>query len=647
MRLFLVTVGMLALAGCSRGGDAGAGAVRVEVFYATFRPGCLTVTVLDEADPSHTETQKLTVDEGNSDTKKVAVFRKEDWGRTLRVTASARELSCAGPEVATSSQVVEVPEKGATVAYLDLRAEDIDGDGYVSASTKGTDCDDTDATVHPGAEEKCGGKDSNCANNGDDDATDKRAYYVDADKDGYGNSLQGTIACAPPPDMVAQGGDCHDNNPTVHPGQAELLCDGQDEDCDGEADDDFQVGASCEAELGCAGTRVSCSADQKAAPCVRMEPPQEWYVDRDGDGRAGTAVGPACKAPSGAVSTRNDCDDSSRFIGGAEVCDRLDNDCKGGVDEGTVCNSHVWTTEAVSGESAAWAVVTAYAPGKAWLAGDSGRLAHVDWKAQTRASRFSCTGDWKAAWARPRDGRVFLGGEQGVLATTTAASGATCPSASVPGVTNTINGLVGFERNGVTTVYAVTSGGHVLRWEWPDTQTEPSAPVLMERLAANLKSVHGLGPDTLLAVGAEDYLVIGGPLPRAFRLDMASGKWTREPLPNNVGTGYLRGVSVVDGGLAYAVGDGGLVLKRENGAWSKLSSPTGSDNLLDVVAFHPTLVFVVSTRSNSYLHRLNGTAWSEPAHPAQPLRSLDALRPEELWASGGSGTWMRWGAPAP
>ncbi|WP_257446177.1 MopE-related protein [Archangium lipolyticum] len=644
MRLFLVTVGMLALAGCKRD-EAGAGAVRVEVFYATFHPGCLTVTVQDEADPSRTETQQLTVDGGNSDTKTVAVFRKADWGRTLRVTASAREISCAGPEVATSSQVVEVPEKGATAAYLDLRAEDLDGDGYVSASTKGSDCDDTDATVHPGAEEKCGGKDSNCAN-GDDDATDKRPYYPDADGDGYGNSLQGTVACAPPPNMVAQGGDCHDTDPTVHPGRAELLCDGQDEDCDGKADDDFQLGASCEAELGCAGKRMSCSADRTEAPCVRTEEPKQWYVDRDGDARAGTSVGLSCEMPPDAVATPNDCDDTSRFIGGTEVCDGLDNDCKGGVDEGTVCGSHDWKTETVSGESESWPVVTTYAPGKAWLAGDGGRLAHVDMSAQTRATRFSCTGDWKAAWARPSDGRVFLGGSQGVLATTTTASNATCTTASVPGMTSTLNGLVGFERNGVTTVYAVSSGGHVLRWEWPATQAEPSAPVMMERLAANLRSIHGLSTDTLLAVGAEDYLL--DTVPRVFSLDTASGKWKRENLPNNVGTGYLRGVFVVDGGLAYAVGDKGLVLKRENGTWSKPSSPTGAgSDLRDVVAFHPTRVFVLSNKSNTYLHRFDGTAWSEPLNPAQSLLSLDALRPEEIWASGGNGTWTRWGQQNP
>ncbi|QRN93027.1 putative metal-binding motif-containing protein [Archangium violaceum] len=644
MRLFLVTVGMLALAGCSRD-EAGAGAVRVEVFYATFRPGCLTVTALDEADPSRTETQQLTVDEGKSDTKTVAVFRKADWSRTLRVTASARELSCAGAEVATSSQVVEVPEKGAATAYLDLRAEDLDGDGYVSASSKGTDCDDTDATVHPGAEERCGGKDSNCAN-GDDDATDKRAYYEDKDGDGYGNSLQGTVACAPPTGWVAQTGDCHDGNPNVRPGRAELLCDGQDEDCDGKADDDFQVGASCEAELGCGGTRMTCSADQTSAPCVRTEAPKEWFVDRDGDGHAGTSAGQSCKAPSpGAVSTQSDCDDASRFrfASGTEVCDGLDNDCEGGVDEGGVCGSHAWKTETVSGESASWPVVTTYAPGKAWLAGDNGRLAHVDMSAQTRVSRFSCAGDWKAAWARPSDGRVFLGGAQGALATTTAASNATCVTASVQIVTSTINGLVGFERNGVTTVYAVTSGGHVLRWEWPATQAEPSAPVEMQRLAANLRSIHGLSPDTLMAVGAEDYLLIN-PLPRAFSLDMATGKWKPEELPTNLGTGYLRGVSMTDGGLAYAVGDKGLVLERRNGAWSKPASPTGAGlDLLDVVAFHPTLVYVLSNKSNTYLHRFNGTAWSEPLNPTQSLLSLDALQPDELWASGGSGTWTRWG----
>jgi hypothetical protein len=646
MRLFLVTVGMLALAGCSRGTDSsGQGAVRVELFYATFHPGCLTVTVRDEAEASHTETQELPVESGHSDDKTVAVFRKADWSRNLRVTASAREVSCSGPEVATSSQSIEVPQTGAAVVYLDLRAQDLDGDGYVSARApgKGTDCDDEDARVYPGAPETCDGKDSNCSGT-ESDATDKHGYYVDADGDGYGNALQVVRGCVPPSGAVAEAGDCHDADKTIHPGQPEPRCDGVDEDCDGMADDEFRPGTACETELGCAGTR-QCSDDSTAAVCVATQSPLEWFVDQDGDGRFGTSVGLSCDTPPGAKSTKDadECNDTSRFIGGPEVCDRLDNNCAGGVDEG-VCAGNGWTSRTVLDASATWEAVATHGPGSAWLAGAGGRLAHVSGSTVTNVP--GCAGDWKSAWARPSDGRVFLGSVLGVLATTTT-SGSACVTASASGVTSPLTGLVGFERNGVTTVYAVTSGGHVLRWDWRDG-TSPAAPGVVARLAANLKAVHGAGPDTLLAVGAEDYQLGGSGSPRAFRVDTSSGQWVRESLPADVGTGYLRGVYAVDGRRAYAVGDRGLLLARENGTWRKLPTPGGStEDLLDVVAFDPTVVLVLSSKSGEPLHLLNAQSgtWSEPYRPSGALLSLDALEPQEQWAVGAAGTLVRWGPP--
>ncbi len=641
MRLFLVAVGMWALCGCSRGGEAEAGAVRVEIFYATFRPGCLTVTALDEADASHTETQQLAVDERRSDDRTVAVFRKADWSRTLRVTASAREGSCSGPEVASSSQVVEIPEKGATLVYLDLRAQDLDGDGFVSASAsggKGTDCDDNDSRTYPGAAETCDGKDSNCSGN-EDDAVDKRGYYVDADGDGYGDRTQVVRACTQPSGAVTEAGDCHDGKKNVHPGQTEQLCDGEDEDCDGSTDDDFLLGADCETEFGCGGKRA-CAVDGATAMCVSTQSPTEWFVDQDGDGRHGTSVGPSCKTQPDAKSTKDDCNEGSRFIGGTEVCDRLDNNCDGRVDEGGICPGSPWSSRTVLAGDTTWEAVTTYGQGKAWLAGAGGKLAHVDGATVTDVA--GCSGNWKAAWARPSDGRVFLGSADGVLASTTK-SGTACATASVGGVTSSLNGLVGFERSGVTTVYAVTSGGHVLRWEWRGES--PSAPVVTATVPANLRSIHGLGEGTLLAVGAESYQFDDSTaLPRAFRLDTAaSGSWKAESLPADLGTGFLRGVTVVDGRRAYAVGDRGLVLARDNGTWSKLSSPDGTTDLVDVVAFDPSVVLVLSKKSNTYLHRFNGTTWTEPFPQGQALLSIDGFDPQEQWAVGQGGTLVRWG----
>ncbi len=61
-------------------------------------------------------------------------------------------------------------------------------------------------------------------------------YYRDNDGDGYGNPAVTTISCAAPNGFVANNGDCDDGDASVKPGAAEL-CDGKDNDCDGQIDE--------------------------------------------------------------------------------------------------------------------------------------------------------------------------------------------------------------------------------------------------------------------------------------------------------------------------------------------------------------------------------------------------------------------------
>src|SRR5216117_3885508 len=67
--------------------------------------------------------------------------------------------------------------------------------GYV---TDNTDCNDANASVHPGATEICDGIDNNCEGQ-IDEGFPSVTYYRDADSDGYGNPLQTTTAkCSAP-----------------------------------------------------------------------------------------------------------------------------------------------------------------------------------------------------------------------------------------------------------------------------------------------------------------------------------------------------------------------------------------------------------------------------------------------------------------
>ena len=119
---------------------------------------------------------------------------------------------------------------------------DADGDGWGDDDDaacrsdggrvlEGGDCDDSDPSVHPGAEEVCDDVDNDC------DGTNLGPWpaWPDADSDGWGDEALGEEVCEMPRGWVEVGGDCDDGDPAVHPG-AEEVCDGADNDCDGGVD---------------------------------------------------------------------------------------------------------------------------------------------------------------------------------------------------------------------------------------------------------------------------------------------------------------------------------------------------------------------------------------------------------------------------
>jgi hypothetical protein len=65
--------------------------------------------------------------------------------------------------------------------------------------------------------------------------------------------------------------------------------------------------------------------------------PTRWYRDADGDGYGNAAESTtSCAAPVGYVSNDTDCDDTSAAThpGAVEICNGIDDNCNGGVDEG-------------------------------------------------------------------------------------------------------------------------------------------------------------------------------------------------------------------------------------------------------------------------------------------------------------------------
>jgi hypothetical protein len=92
------------------------------------------------------------------------------------------------------------------------------------------DCNDAAAWIRPGAEDLAGdGIDADCS------GADSVFCWIDADGDGFGI---GDATSADPDDcdgdgFVRAGGDCNDENSTIHPGAYDEPDDGVDQDCNG------------------------------------------------------------------------------------------------------------------------------------------------------------------------------------------------------------------------------------------------------------------------------------------------------------------------------------------------------------------------------------------------------------------------------
>ncbi len=216
-------------------------------------------------------------------------------------------------------------------------AYDLDLDGVTSCAG---DCDDENASIHPGAREVEDGFDDDC-----DGVADNGTPSADDDGDGY---CEGPYFCA---DGTLPG-DCNDGITSIAPDVDEDYFDGIDNDCDGVVD----FGTLDIDEDGYAATGGDCDdenderhpghpevVDGQDNDCNELIDDGTTAWDDDGDG---WCEGPTCADE----SLSGDCDDRSddvspadglpdgrfAFPGATELADWYDNDCDVIVDEGTV-----------------------------------------------------------------------------------------------------------------------------------------------------------------------------------------------------------------------------------------------------------------------------------------------------------------------
>jgi Putative metal-binding motif len=188
---------------------------------------------------------------------------------------------------------------------------DADGDGYVDVRCEnfsetggragGDDCDDSRADTHPDLPEVCDTRDNNC-----DGAIDEGVLftlYVDTDLDGYGTDLEDTTqGCTLLQGYSFVSSDCDDARDDVHPGLPEL-CDGLDNDCNGEDDE------------GAMDT---------------------FFVDDDHDGFGTSETVDACTEEPGIAVRSGDCDDANAaIVNGSMRCENAL--------EYVLCDDGAWT----------------------------------------------------------------------------------------------------------------------------------------------------------------------------------------------------------------------------------------------------------------------------------------------------------------
>jgi hypothetical protein len=239
-----------------------------------------------------------------------------NWSGCNNAVCPSTEV-CDGVDNNCNGSADEPGASGCTWFYYDA-----DGDGYGSNSAscrcwpsggytawQAGDCNNYNASVHPGAPETCNGVDDNC-----DGLYDVgiglpgcKTFYKDGDGDGYGSSDSRCLCFPMVPWNVTNASDCNDGNSGIHPGQGENCGTWYDDNCNGATN------------------------EQNASGC------NTYYWDADGDGYGTSSSACYCSSTGNWRSgTSGDCNDGNSGVnpGANEVCNGVNDNCKNGTDEG-------------------------------------------------------------------------------------------------------------------------------------------------------------------------------------------------------------------------------------------------------------------------------------------------------------------------
>ena len=448
----------------------------------------------------------------------------------------------------------------------------------------------------------------------------------DEDGDGYGEG-RGCL-----------GSDCNDADAAIYWGAMER-CNNVDDDCDFAVDEDFDLQSDVE-NCGSCGHRCD-------------------FKNGSGKCQYGQCVLTGCIG--GYFDANRIPDDGcecSPTVPPDEVCDGLDNDCDGTVDNGMtgcaagVCMPDKWCWEnplpqgnqlnAVWGAAAddIWAVgalgVILHWDGTSWKGADSGttrqlnsvwggsagdvwtvgvlgtilRLGGGVWQNFPGGTSYDLMDVWGSA-----QNDVWAVGDPGISGSVSHYNGRLWSNESFPG-TEWLQGVWGA---GANDVWTVGTWGKIRRYNGTSWQEYTS----------------GLGAtDDLFAVwgsSASDVWAVGTGITR-----FNGSSWTKQGTAPDSRLHSVFGFGASD---AWAVGDAGAILRWQGSIWNTVQSGT-SAKLLGVWGTSPDDVWAVG-QWGTILRRTGGSWTSASRGATADLHAVWGIDSQSVWAVGESGTILK------